>query len=248
MVGTTPPVAGAEAVPAPAADFPATPSSVLSEARPEAPAAEPVAAEPVAAPAPEGEAPPPAPEALPLPTYEAFTVPEGIQINDDQLKSFTTILGETQNRLVSNPAEAQQAIQEMGQKMLELYAKETAEAGQRFSRLQHDNFMRTRESWVSEFRDDPQIGGNRSETTVERCGAMLTLYEQRVGADKAAKLREVLTMTGAGDNPEVLRFVNWAAGYAVEKPRIVAAIGTRAPQAGSKASRLYRNSIGNGAA
>lgn len=252
VVGTTSPEPAAPSTASvPAADSPAPetappteapsdkpPSSLLSEAKSE----ETKPAEEAKPEEPKAEAEPAKPE-TPLPTYEAFKIPEGITVDDAQMGAFTGILGELENKLAADPASAHAVMQEMGQRMLDLYATETAEAAQRMSRLQHDTWVRTREGWVSDFRADPEIGGNRQNTTIQRCGALLELYGRSVGADREGALRDVFSMTGSGDHPEVLRFMNWLADYAVEKPRVVAALAPRAPQPGTRAERLYRNSL-----
>lgn len=250
VVGTTPPGPTAEAAPVPAAD------SSTPEATTEAPAEKPFSSllsdassetkppeetKPAEEPKAEAEALPPA--EVPLPKYEDFKIPDGITVNDEQLGAFTGILGEIENKIAADPAAAHAAVQEMGQRMLDLYAQQTAEASQRMARLQHDTWVRTREGWVSNFRADPEIGGNQQNTTIQRCGALLEQYGRNNGADREGALRDVFSMTGAGDHPEVLRFLNWLADYAVEKPRVVAAITPRAPQAGTRAERLYRNSL-----
>ncbi len=164
---------------------------------------------------------------------------------DEKLTAFTGILGEYENKIISNPAEAHAMVQEMGQKMVDLYVTESREAADRYTRLQRDNWDRTIEGWRSEFRDDPEIGGNRADTSPSRMGGLLEMYGQKAGSDHLSKLRDVLTFTGAGDHPEMLRFVNWAASRLVETAKPVAAIGPRGPsQTLSRSQRLYRNTPG----
>lgn len=183
-------------------------------------------------------------EPLPPPTYEAFKVPDGVTINDDQFKSITDILADHETRAVTDPSQIHAVMQEMGQKLVDLHVAETQAASERYTRFQADNWKRTIEGWRGEFREDPDIGGNRADTSLARMGGLLEMYGQTAGAERLGKLRDVLTFTGAGDNPEMLRFVNWAASRLVETSRPVAAIGPRAPVVQSRAQRLYRNSSG----
>ena len=239
---TTPPGAGADAVAAPAADSlspaaePKDPlaSSLLSDTK--APEAEAAAPEAVA---PEEVK---APEPIPLPAYDAFATPEGFKLADEQLGAFTGILGEYEQKLGATP-EAHVATQELGQKLVDLYIAETQEAQQRFARFQQENWQRTIDGWVSDFKNDPDIGDKRQDTTIQRCGAALQRYGSEVGAEKEQALRQVLAVTGAGNHPEVVRFVNWVADQAVERGRMIAAPPRPVSLAASKASRLYRNSI-----
>ncbi len=95
----------------------------------------------------------------------------------------------------------------------------------------------------------PDIGGARQDETLARAGAMLELYGQREGLQHEAELRSLFDLTGSGDHRAMLRFMNWAAGNWIERPRMVAATGIRGPQPMSRSQRLYRNSIPtNGAA
>jgi hypothetical protein len=249
-IGTAPEAAppASPAAPAPlsspeTAPAAAEPTSLLSGAKGEAaPAAPPPELPAAEQPKPEA----PAAE-IAAPTYEPFTLPEGVTLQEEKLGAFTGILGQYEAKIASTPAEAHAATQELGQKLVDLYLSETQANAERFSQLQRDTWQRTREDWLSQFRDDPQIGQNRQDATVARCGALLEMYGQRVGAAHEQALRSVMALTGAGDNPEMLRFINWAASFAVEQPRMVPANGARAPVLGSRATRLYRNSIGNGA-
>ncbi len=183
-------------------------------------------------------------EPPPPPTYDAFSVPDGVTLTTDQLGSVTGILGETESRISTDPLQAHAAMQEMGQKFVDLYVAESRAAAERYTRFQADNWNRTIEGWRGEFREDPDIGGNRADTSLARMGGLLEMYGQSAGGERLSKLRDVLTFTGAGDNPDMLRFVNWAASRLVETSRPVAAVGPRAPVVTSRAQRLYRNSSG----
>lgn len=184
------------------------------------------------------------PEPLPPPVYEKFAVPDGVKFDGEKLEAFTGILGEYENRIVTDPVQAHAAMQEMGQKMVDLYAAEVKDQVERSARLQRDVWDRTIESWRGEFREDPELGGNRAETSLSRMAGLLEMYGQSGGPDRLGKLRDVLTFTGAGDHPEVLRFVNWAASKLVETSKPVAAVGSRAPVQLTRSQRLYRNSAG----
>jgi len=254
-VGNLPPGTGASA------PSPAAPSPSPETAAPETPAAQPApsllsTAKPAEAdpatdqpPSVEAEANAAPAEPLPLPTYEAFVLPEGVSLDAERQSAFTAILGETEQKIVTSPAEAHALVQEMGQKLVNLYLDEAKANSERLAQQQQQVWTQTREQWVSEFKDDPEIGGNRCDTTLARCGAMVELYGRSVGPQQEQALRDAMTLTGAGDHPELLRFINWAAGYAIEKSRMVAAPAMPQQMPMSRAQRMYRNSIPmNGAA
>ena len=253
--GATLPVA-AEAVPAassePSVESPVANDSILSAAKPEeapVPAAEAPAAE---APAETADAKPAeAAEAEkaaepPKPHVYEIKLPDGVKLDDSKLGAFTGILGETEAKIAADPAKAHEAMQEFGQKAMDLYVSEMQAANERSARLQKEMWERTQEDWQSAFRNDPQLGKNRQETTLARMGGLMDLYGSSAGPERLAALRDIFTMTGAGNHIEVLRFVNWAAGRLTETARVVTPMMPRTPvQAGSRATRMYRNSIPN---
>lgn len=251
LVGNSPEAAPAAAVvveapPAPSSETPpesapqTQSSSLLGEARQDQPAPE--------APAPETVQPDaPQPDARPLPTYEAFTLPDGVQLDDKRLGEFNGILGEYENRVSADPAQAHAAAQELGQKMVDLYINEMRDLHERSARLQRETWDRTQQDWASKFREDPDIGRNQQQTTLARCGAMLEMYGSRVGPEQERAVRDAMTVTGAGNHPEVIRFLHWAATFAVEQPRPVAAPVPIKPVPMTRSQRLYRNSLGGAA-
>jgi hypothetical protein len=231
--------------------------SILSAAKPEeapAPAAEAHAAEAPAAEAkpdaekpgeetkaaePEKPAEPPKP-----PTYEAFTLPDGVKLDDAKLAGFTGILGETEAKIAADPTKAHEAMQEFGQKAMDLYVAEMQASQERSARLQKEMWDRTQEDWQAAFRNDPILGKNRQETTLARMGALMDMYGSHAGIDALNEAREIFTLTGAGNHIAVLRMFNWMASRLTETARVVTPMMPRAPvQSGSKATRLYRNSI-----
>ena len=235
-----------DASPAAAVETPtdAKPTSLLSELtgeKPAEPAAEtkPDAPDSVKADAPAEPAAPP--------TYESFTLPEGVTLQDEKIGAFTGILGEFEQRIAADPTQAHAAAQEMGQKLINLYVAEAQAHAQQVAKANTDAWNAMRENWLQEYRDDPAIGRNRQETSRLRMGALLDSYSSSEGADRRAKLGEALAITGAGDNPEVLRFVHWAATRLTETARPIPATLPRSPVVTTRAQRMYRNSASGAA-
>jgi hypothetical protein len=99
--------------------------------------------------------------------------------------------------------------------------------------------MRGFVSWRSAFASDREIGKNRQNTTVNRIKAALEAYGQSAGSDRLDRLREVFTLTGAGANPEVLRFITWL----IQRGGKVSSSGAAPkPASASKPSKLYGGS------
>jgi hypothetical protein len=178
----------------------------------------------------EPEAKPEAAPELPPITYEAFKLPDGVKFDDAEVGKYTTILGKYQ------------VPQEAAQQLMDLYVQEH----QRSQTLNQETWNRTRENWINAFKSDDEIGGNRVNTTLGRCRAVIDRYAGVAGPERAQTLRDVFSATGAGDHPEVIRFINWIAGRTTEQARVVPATVPKAPQPGSRATRRYQNT--NGAA
>lgn len=243
-----PPVAASAPAPevAPQTAAEATPSAPVSEAvtqaaavpTPEAPKTEaPAQTEPKpsllsepakpAEEAPKAEAPAPV-EEKPLPKFEAFTLPEGVKLDEAPLGKFSELLGKFELDGGVDHAKAQQ----FGQELVSFYVSEQ----NRFIQAQQDSWTKTREGWRDAFTTDRDIGGNRQEATLQRCKAMIDQYggtkEQR------AEIASVLSLTGAGDHPAIIRLLS-NIGKALGEGKPVPAIVPKSPVPASKATRRY---------
>lgn len=196
--------------------IPTAPASLISEAGKDKPAAE----------APADPAQPPS---EPAPSYQPFTLPEGVSLDEKELGQFHGVLGK------------HKLTQETGQELLDLHVNELNRFSERLTAHQHEVFNRTREGWRNEFIADRDIGQNRRETTLQTCGSMI----ERYGGDskQVAELRSMLTFTGAGDHPALIRFIN-NMGRALSEPVPVAASKPPA-QKQSKAQARYGNMQGS---
>lgn len=131
---------------------------------------------------PEGEEPPA--EVKPV-EYTDFTLPEGVTLDAEKLGEFKKIAGEAQ------------VPQEVAQKMVDLYSaemKQLAEAPYRaWTELQT--------KWQDEIRNDPVIGGQNLDQNLAATKAGI---KNLLGED-AGKFFEALNLTGAGNNPDIVR-------------------------------------------
>jgi hypothetical protein len=244
-IGATPPEAGADGTTSPAASSESEPS-ILSTATGEQPVDPEAPAEPEAKPEVAAEAAPAEP--APPPTYETFKLPDGVEVDATKLGDFTGMLGEFEAKIAADPTQAHAAFQELGQRLVDLHSAQISAQTTAQTQRQIEAWNERKESWKAEFRADPEIGKNRQQTTLTRMGGLMDMYGRTAGDQRLAELKQVMTDTGAGDHPAVLRFVNWAANRLTETSRPVIPMVPRSPNPGvGKANRLYRNSIGNGA-
>lgn len=242
----------AEVAPAPATQVTETPAV---ETKTGTPAAEPEAAKP-SEPAPSLLDGPPKEEAAPvetkaaepkpgdqpaLPTYEPLKLPEGVKLDDTELKGFDELVGGLELSTKADHA----AVQEFRQKAADFYVAQVQKAVKAHDDNGAQVWSQMRDDWRQEFKTDKQIGGNRQNTTLAGAAAMI----EQFGGSKTqiAELRRVLRVTGAGDNINLVRLLH-NVSKVLSEGQPVPANNPKAPQIASKKTRRYSNSNGaNGA-
>lgn len=204
------PVAAPETPPAvdPAAEAAAT-ETPAAEAAAETPAeAEKPAETPAAEPGKEAgaaEAEKPA-ETPPAVVYEPFTLPEGVVADGEAMGRFTEVIGELG------------LSQEGGQKLMDLYAVEQGRLATAMAEHQHQVFQETQKEWVQAFENDPDLGRNRRDTTLNAArtaigwafGLGIPGKELEPAAQAAAEARrqefwDAMTYTGLGNHVASVR-------------------------------------------
>src|SRR5262249_4660726 len=116
------------------------------------------------------------------PTYSDFKLPEGATVDGEQLEAATTLFADSG------------LSQEQAQKFIDLAVsreKVQAEAGLRA-------FVDLQNKWVSEIKADPDIGGGR-------LGATIASATRAIDRLAIPGLREALDLTGAGNNPAIVK-------------------------------------------
>lgn len=186
----------------------------------------------------EAAAPAPAPapaEPPPAPTYEPFTLPEGVTLEAEKVSELTKLLGETELATKADHG----AMQGLGQKLVDMYIAES----KRVADAQQQSWIRTRDEWRNTFIADEQIGGARREATLRDCAKVIEDFGGN--AEQQAQLRQAFGITGMGDHPALIRLLNNVAKVTNEPTKT--ATGTpAAARPASKSARRYNNSL-NGA-
>ena len=206
------PVADVAPIAAPVTDAPAAPVDAPAAAEPagsllsseSAPVADPPAAdsaaEPVAEPAPAGNlvvdpgsepaADPnaPAEPVAALPSYEAWTVPEGMVLQDDQISQYNELIGTLG------------LTQEAGQQLIDYGSEVLRNAQTRMAEQQHTVYEELRGTWRQSFETE---AGNRRETILNDAKSAIRSAVPDVKARQ--ELWNVLSFTGAGDHPAVIK-------------------------------------------
>jgi len=241
-----PPVEPAPSTPteAPAGtpDVPTEPSSVAAseapvepgsegavEPRPEAPA-EPAptaeAAQQVQPGAQQPEAQAQQAEPKPPLTYEPFTLPEGMTVNDTLMGDYTKVLGEAQ------------VPQEVGQSLIDLHGRVMREAVAAEVQRQRDVWDQTQRDWRTQVQAE---FGNQYDTKLN--DARWAVMQLAPNEDVRKELWGVLSFTGAGNHPAVVRFLADTAKKLRERPSPPPPTPPR-PAATNPWDRRYSNGSG----
>lgn len=124
-------------------------------------------------------------EFVPL-TFDAITIPEGIEINDGLRNDFLGIM----NNQEMTPAQRAQALVDLQSKA----AQEASEAGSHaWTELQTN--------WQNEVRGDADLGGAKLEGTLAGISKVLDQFG-------TPEVREIFNHTGAGNNIHMVRFLH----------------------------------------
>lgn len=131
----------------------------------------------------------PAPDAPVVPEAYELTAPEGMTIDADLLTEATPIFKELG---LSN--EAASKVLPLAQSLI---AKTQDATVQQF--IEQGN--QQRKAWLDEAKADPEIGGNKWDTTLHTAGRGL----DALGYGEGSALRTLLNETGLGNHPEMIK-------------------------------------------
>lgn len=164
---------------------------------------------------PEPPEPPTPPPAEPEPLVaEDISFPDGFEVDATLRDEFLALANDKDK----SPKERAQAL-------VDLQVKAATAASEASSKAWTD----MQESWKAEVRADAEIGGAKLDATIGRIGRLIDEY----GSDG---LREAFDMTGAGNNPAVIRFLAKIADVVTEGPAVP---GTPAQSETTAAQRLF---------
>lgn len=111
--------------------------------------------------------------------YE-LTMPEAIPYNKDVFSKFNNVVNSFK------------LPKEQAQELLNIAIENANKA--------NEDYMRTRQDWIKEIKNDPEFGNANFSETVSR--AQRVLSDPEIGSPK---LIELLNSTGLGDNPELIK-------------------------------------------
>lgn len=184
-------------------------------------------------------------ELAPMPSYEAFKFPEGSALDDAKLNEFTKDLGDFQLKTKAEQA----AVQEFGQKLVDKYVAEMQSVGDRLNEHYAKTWEKTKSDWKETFEKDPEIGGNRKDTTINGIVNAISQYGGK--PEQQAEFRQFVDQTGVGNHPALIRtFHNLVSEINRLKTTYESESGVKPlpgtkpqPEATSKVQRRYGKSL-----
>lgn len=188
----TPPEAAAPSAPAPPPPAPAAASST------EVPAAE--IGNLIADAKADGEAAKPAEETptetkpAEPPTYPNLKLPEGVKADDPALAQFTKDFSEAG----LSETQVQSLVDKYAGKLVPVEDMQKAIDGP--NQLWKD----TQQQWVKEVKSDPEVGGANFQANLAGIAKVIDQF----GGKESASIRKAFNFTGAGNNPEIVRFLH----------------------------------------
>lgn len=141
-------------------------------------------------------------EPAPLPTYDAFTLPEGVTMDTERMSDFTKALAEFEKTSKAEHTE----VQKLGQELVNKHVAMVQDAVERLQKNNFTAFEKQKTEWKDAFIGDPEIGGNKQQTTVN---AALEFIRTHGGtSEQQADFHNLMEMTGVGNHPAMIRILS----------------------------------------
>jgi len=129
--------------------------------------------------------------------YEAFKMPEGVQLDEEITTEFQGLAKE-----LNLPQETAQKVADLGAKMADKWAAK-----------QQEQIQAAVADWAKQTQADAEIGG-------DALGANVTTARKALDTFGTPALRKLLNDSGLGNHPEVIRFTT-RVGKAMSEDKVV---------------------------
>lgn len=139
---------------------------------------------------------------------KAIKIPEGFTVDEAKLTALTEVLNDTK----LDP-------QARGQKLVEMYS----EAVKQVSEANTKAWETTNAQWLVQIKADAEIGGDKLPATQQSIAKMIDL----LGPERATAFRESLNLTGAGNNPAIVKGMAWFASKLTEGGHVAGTPATK---------------------
>ena len=177
-------------------------------------------------------------ETAPPPKYDSWTLPEGVTLDEAKIGEFTSILS-----LLETEGKADHTVlQREGQKLVDFHLNEVKRVQEDtvtgLTKIYQDAWDKQKNDWKEAFLNDPEIGGNRFQTTIDSASTFIRTHGGTPEQQK--EFRQLMDTSGLGNHPAMIRMLA-AAGKAMSEGRPVAATKP-VSQPKSKTQTMYGKS------
>lgn len=172
-------------------------------------------------------------EKAPPPTYEPWKLPDDVKLDDARVGEFTNLLSELELTGKADHA----TVQEFGQKAVDFHISEVKRVVEDYSKAIHTAWDKQKTDWKESFLKDPDIGGNRSQTTVD--AARNFIRSHGGSQEQQTEFRTLMETSGLGNHPAMIRILASAYRDLAEGGSLAASRPVSAPK--SKITTLYGN-------
>jgi hypothetical protein len=157
-------------------------------------------------------------------------LPEGATVVPERIGEFTNLLGAFEANTKADHA----AVQAFGQQLIDRHISEVQRAVAEVHKANVTAWDAQKTAWKDQFTSDPELGGNRMQTTVD---AAIGFIRTHGGTDaQQAEFQQLMNESGLGNHPVMIRLLA-KAGAAMSEGRPLAAQAPSAQK--SKVSKLY---------
>jgi len=152
-------------------------------------------------------------EPAPLPSYDAFTLPEGVTVDNERLTDFTKTLAEFETLTKAPHAE----VQKFAQGLVDRHVAEVQDTVKRLNESYVNAWQKQVNDWKDAFEKDPEIGLNRRDTTLAAANEFISTHCGNEA--QQAEFRGIMQTSGLGNHPAMIRtLANAMNAYREGKP------------------------------
>lgn len=170
-------------------------------------------------------------EPAPLPSFEPWQFPEGITVDEARVAEINKMFGEFER----DAKVEHSVLQKFGQQIIDRHVSEVTAVAEKIKEAYDQAWKDQTKNWREQFIKDPEIGGNRQETST----AAAREFIRRHGGtpEQQAEIRTVMQTTGLGNHPAFIRLFA-KANVNLAEPTLVPA-GKPPAQPQSRKQKFY---------
>lgn len=174
-------------------------------------------------------------EPAPAPVYDPFKLPDDLKLDDTKVKEFTDILSDLETKSKAEHA----LVQEFGQKAVDFHINEIKKTVNDLQDFYKTAWDKQKTDWKDDFLKDPNIGGNRFQTTVDSANNFIRTHGGT--SEEITEFRNLMETSGLGNHKAVIRLLA-NAGRAMSEGQPLAATAPVTQTKTSKVETLYGKS------